>query len=70
MGYLRLEEAWQMVKHYFPGVSVTGEQVSNPDPYGMSTCRELAEQPAIVGILAEALLMLTMHLFALGTARL
>ena len=28
MGYLRLEEAWQMVKHYFPGVAVTAAQVS------------------------------------------
>ena len=28
MGHLRLEEAWQMVRHYFPGVVVTAGQVS------------------------------------------
>ena len=28
MGYLRLEEAWQMVRHYFPGVEVTAAEVS------------------------------------------
>ena len=32
MGYLRLEEAWQMVRHYFPGVTVTGEQASSCHP--------------------------------------
>lgn len=51
MGYLRLEEAWQMVRHYFPGVSVTGEQVSNL-AYRLTICRELAAQPAFIGIQA------------------
>ena len=49
MGYLRLEEAWQMVRHYFPGVSVTTEQVSNL-PYRLTICRKLSAQPAFLGI--------------------
>ena len=41
MGYLRLDEAWQMVRHYFPGVVVTAAQVTAahfPSPAHASSC--------------------------------
>ncbi len=40
MGYLRLEEAWQMVRHYFPGVAITAAQVSIDS--GPATCHHCA----------------------------